>query len=94
MVSELEMKIAKVVCQIFLSSVNKKNWNYIMPVLFPSPLLNVLCSSTTGLPDGWFIFIPKPQFGYTLEGLKMENVGILCNHLKYFTPAWYISKPF
>jgi hypothetical protein len=24
----------------------------------------------------WFIFIPKSKFGYILEGLGMENVGL------------------
>jgi hypothetical protein len=37
-----------------------------------------------GLPDGIFAN-PKSQFGYILEGLGMENVGIVYDHLEYFT---------
>jgi hypothetical protein len=29
----------------------------------------------------WFILRPKFQFGYSLEGLGMENVGIIYGHL-------------
>jgi hypothetical protein len=32
----------------------------------------------------WYIFIPKSQFGYMLEDLGMENVGLyFYGHLKY-----------
>jgi hypothetical protein len=34
-----------------------------------------------GLPDGIF----SDQFGYILEGLGKENVGIIYGHLEYFT---------
>jgi hypothetical protein len=40
--------------------------------------------SKTGLPDGIFSY-QKSQFGYMLEGLEMENVGIFYGHLKYVT---------
>jgi hypothetical protein len=35
-----------------------------------------------GLPDGIFEY-QKYQFGYFLEGLGMDIVGIFCAHLKY-----------
>jgi hypothetical protein len=45
------------------------------------------------LPDG----IISTQFGYILEGLAMEDVGIFCGHLVYFKvfllyflPFWYV----
>jgi hypothetical protein len=34
----------------------------------------------TGLPDGIFSN-QKSQYGYILEGLAMENVGIFYDHL-------------
>jgi hypothetical protein len=34
------------------------------------------------LPDGLFSY-KKYQVGYILEGLGMENVGIICGHLDY-----------
>jgi hypothetical protein len=37
----------------------------------------------TGLPDGIFSN-QKSQFGYILEGLAMEDVGILYGHLVFF----------
>jgi hypothetical protein len=37
-----------------------------------------------GLPDGWCFCIPKSQFGYILEGVGKENVGIVYNHLVSF----------
>jgi hypothetical protein len=42
-----------------------------------------------GLPDGIFPN-QKSQFGQTLEGLAMEDVGIINEHLVYFTAIWYI----
>jgi hypothetical protein len=33
-------------------------------------------------------------FGYILEGLGIENVGIFCGHRVYFTAIWYILLPF
>jgi hypothetical protein len=36
----------------------------------------------------------KSQFGYILEGLEMENVGIFYGHLEYFTAMCYILWPF
>jgi hypothetical protein len=38
----------------------------------------------------WFISNPKSQFGKILEGLGMENVGIVHVHSEYFTAIWYI----
>jgi hypothetical protein len=40
------------------------------------------------LPDGLFSF-QKSEFGYILEGLGMENVGLFRDHLEYFTSVWY-----
>jgi hypothetical protein len=34
----------------------------------------------------WFILIPKTQFGYILEGLGMENVGMFYDHLEFLRP--------
>jgi hypothetical protein len=53
--------------------------------------------SKAGLPDGLFSN-QKSQFGYILEGLAMENLGIFYEHLvylfyghwKYFMAIWYI----
>jgi hypothetical protein len=39
----------------------------------------------SGLPDGLFSN-QKSQFGYILEGLAMEDVGIFYVHLAYFMP--------
>jgi hypothetical protein len=46
-----------------------------------------------GLPDGVFSN-PKSKCGYILEGLTMDNVGIIYCHLEYFTPTWSILWPF
>jgi hypothetical protein len=45
------------------------------------------------LPDGLFSN-QKYQFGYILEGLRMENAGIFYGHLGYFTVIWHILWPF
>jgi hypothetical protein len=45
------------------------------------------------LPDGVFSK-QKSQFGYILEGLAMEDVGMFYGHLVYFTAYWYIVCPF
>jgi hypothetical protein len=42
----------------------------------------------------WYIFKQKAQFGLFLEGLRIENVGIIYGHLVYFTAIWYILWPF
>jgi hypothetical protein len=47
----------------------------------------------TGLPDGLFSY-QKTQFGYILEGLGMETVGIFYEHLEYFSAIWYIFLQF
>jgi hypothetical protein len=44
------------------------------------------------LPDGVFID-QKSQFGYILEGLAMEDVGIL-ETFNLFTAKWNILWPF
>jgi hypothetical protein len=31
---------------------------------------------------------------HIMEGLGIDNVDILCGHLKYFTTVWYVSWPF
>jgi hypothetical protein len=41
-----------------------------------------------GLPEGICIFIPK--FGHILEGLGMENIGIVYGHLECFVVFWYV----
>jgi hypothetical protein len=44
---------------------------------------------TPGLPDGIFAY-QKSKFGHILEGLGMENVGIILGYLVYFMGIWYI----
>jgi hypothetical protein len=39
------------------------------------------------LPDGFFSN-QKSQFGFNLEGLRLENVDIFHGHLEYFTDIW------
>jgi hypothetical protein len=34
-----------------------------------------------------------PKFGYILEGLAMEDVGIFYGQFVYFTDKWYILWP-
>jgi hypothetical protein len=36
----------------------------------------------------------KYQFGFRLEGLSKENVGIFYGHLVYLIAIWYILWPF
>jgi hypothetical protein len=48
---------------------------------------------TRGLPDGIFSN-RKYQFGKILEGLRMENVGIVYGRTEYFTAIWYILRQF
>jgi hypothetical protein len=43
--------------------------------------LNTTQKGRTGLPDGLFSN-QKYQFGYILEGLRMENAGIFYGHLE------------
>jgi hypothetical protein len=43
----------------------------------------------TGLPDGFFSN-QKSQFGYILEGPRLENVDIFYGHLEYFIDIWDI----
>jgi hypothetical protein len=45
------------------------------------------------LPDGLLSY-QKSQFGYILEGLGMENVGIFYDYLEYLTAIWYILWQF
>jgi hypothetical protein len=47
-------------------------------------------SSIPGMPDGIFSN-QNSQFGYILEGLGMQNVGILFG---LFMPIWPFSSPF
>jgi hypothetical protein len=56
------------------------------------PVRNDLASSP-GLPDGLFSY-QKSLFGYVLEGLGMENIGIFNDHFEYFTAIRYIVQPF
>jgi hypothetical protein len=46
-----------------------------------------------GLPDG-YIFIQKSRFGYILEGLGMEQIGILYGHFGIFYGPCYIVWSF
>jgi hypothetical protein len=46
-----------------------------------------------GLPDGLFSN-KKKQFGYILEGLAMENLGIFYDHLVHFTAIENSIWPF
>jgi hypothetical protein len=43
----------------------------------------------TGLPDGIFSK-QKSKFGYILEDLLIENVGVFYGHLLHFTIIWYM----
>jgi hypothetical protein len=45
------------------------------------------------LPDGKFAY-QKYQFGQILEGLGMENAGIVYGYLAYFVVIWYIISQF
>jgi hypothetical protein len=45
------------------------------------------------LPDGLFSN-QKSQFGYILEGLAMENLGVSFDRLVYFTAMGNILGPF
>jgi hypothetical protein len=49
----------------------------------------VRCACTAGLPDG-ILSYQKSQFGYFLEGLRLEKVGIFFFNLDYITGIWYI----
>jgi hypothetical protein len=44
-----------------------------------------------GLPDGLFSY-QKSQFGYILDGLGMEIVGIFYEHFEYYMRIWYILR--
>jgi hypothetical protein len=54
---------------------------------------NLFLLFVAGLPDGLFSY-QKSKFGYILEVLGMENVGIFYGHLEYFMTIWYVSWPF
>jgi hypothetical protein len=41
----------------------------------------------TGLPDGIFSN-QENQFGFILQGLGIEHVGILYGHLEYLAAIW------
>jgi hypothetical protein len=51
------------------------------------PKKNSRRSSAAGLPDGFFSN-KESQFGYILEGPRLENVNIFCGPLEYFTDYW------
>jgi hypothetical protein len=55
------------------------------------PIHHSIC--VPGLQDGT-VSNQKSLFGYILEGLGMEKVGILFGHLKYITAIYYILWPF
>jgi hypothetical protein len=46
-----------------------------------------------GLLDG-ICLNQKSQFGYSLAGLAIEDVGLFYGHLAYFTAIWYILWQF
>jgi hypothetical protein len=50
---------------------------------------DAVATSRSGLPDGLFSN-QKSKFGKILEGLAMEDVGILYGHLVHFTVFCYI----
>jgi hypothetical protein len=56
-------------------------------LILPSTLAAAKTFFGAGLPDGK-VSNQKFQFGYILEGLKMENVGII------FMVIWNIVRPF
>jgi hypothetical protein len=43
---------------------------------------------SAGLPDDGIVWYQKYNFRYILEGLEMENVGIVSDHLEYFMAIW------
>jgi hypothetical protein len=51
----------------------------------------ICCRS--GLPDGLFSN-QKYQFGQILEGVALDDAGILHGHLVYFMPFWHILRLF
>jgi hypothetical protein len=66
----------------------KRNGGFVFAKLKVRPTVD-----QPGLPDGLFS-IQKSQFGKILEGLRMENAGILYRQLEYFTVIWNILWPF
>jgi hypothetical protein len=34
----------------------------------------------------------ESQFGHTLQGLAMENVGMFFDHLEYFMAVWLMTS--
>jgi hypothetical protein len=54
---------------------------------------NLRHETSPGLPDGFFSN-QKSQFGYILEGPRLENVDTFYGHLEYFTDIWDILGPF
>jgi hypothetical protein len=46
-------------------------------------------ATARGLPDGCILSYQKSEFGYILEHLGMENVGIFYCNLEYCTANWY-----
>jgi hypothetical protein len=55
-----------------------------------SNVTSVYLKGLNGMVARWHIF--KPKFTI-LEDLKMEDVGIFCDHLVYCTSIWYILWP-
>jgi hypothetical protein len=37
-----------------------------------------------------YFWYQKSQFGHFLEGLEVENIGILFSRMEYSTAIWYI----
>jgi hypothetical protein len=69
----------------------------LVPEIFsPSPKFTNLLRTLTqqGLPE-WYILTPKYQFGIPIsEGGEMENIGIFCGHLDYFTTTRYLCATY
>jgi hypothetical protein len=69
-------------------SLAPQNLNFVLSVLKKKQSILL-----PGLPDGFFSN-QKSQFGYILEGLAMEDVGIFYGHLVNFTDLCHILLPF
>jgi hypothetical protein len=75
------------VCMYVCTDVESSVCTY--TVSFSSPFRQ----SLPGMPDGIFSN-QKLQFGYILESLRMETVGIFCAHLEFITAIWCILLSF
>jgi hypothetical protein len=70
----------------------KKMWQLLWDFFYCHFIANSssrLGQQNPGLPDGLFAN-QKFQFGYILDGLGVDNVGIIYGHLEYLKAIWYI----